>query len=224
MKATENLTIKPSTVRTICLILGSLIFVLIPMRQFSDVLSGARDFRTVYGSSRCLIYGCNPYDPTQIKQAFEKGNSDADRESTGGASAWISFNANYPPTALALVIPFALLPWKPALLAWLFINAALFIVATFCIASLCADYSPILVPLLLTLFLATSTMLLQTAQPSCAAIGLCVIGTWALTRIGGYSQGCFVWRLALRLSRRSARLSGSIFFFPVPSIAAKRFS
>jgi hypothetical protein len=55
-------------IRYIALLLGSLLFVAVPLRHYSVILAGASDFRTVYSSARCLLDGCNPYSAAAIKR------------------------------------------------------------------------------------------------------------------------------------------------------------
>src|ERR1700722_6612416 len=89
-------------IRYICILLGGLLFVAVPLRHYGMIRGGASDFRTVYSSARCLLEGCNPYSPEAIKEAFAKKNGGMDFALPVGMAAWQPFNANYPPTSLAL--------------------------------------------------------------------------------------------------------------------------
>jgi Glycosyltransferase family 87 len=92
------------------------------------------------------------------------------------------YNANYPPSALFLAVPFALLPWQPAHLLWVTLSAGIVVLAAFLIADLCAPYSPFLVVSLMGFFIGTSIILIMLAQPAMLSIGLCVIAAWCLIR------------------------------------------
>jgi hypothetical protein len=186
-------------IRRISLIVASFLFVAVPLRHYSIILAGASDFRTIYSSARCLMTGCNPYLSTDIKQAFIEKNGRDNGESAIGSDAWRPFNANYPPTALALVIPFSALKWKFAVSAWCGLISLLFIAAVVCMVELCVPYSTLLVPSLLAIFLATSNMLIVTEQPSGIAIALCVLGVWTLLKNRSVTAGIVCFALSLTL-------------------------
>jgi hypothetical protein len=133
------------------------------------------DFTPLYSGARCLLQHCNAYDSEQIHKIYVE--SGGDPSVTGPFRA---FNANYPPSALFLILPFAIMPWGLALKIWLSISAVLFVVAALLVADLCnADMSAITL-VLLGWFVASSTILMMLAQPAGPAIGLCVIAVWCL--------------------------------------------
>ncbi len=181
------------------LVLGSIVFFLSPFLNFEFVRLNAVDFKTVYGSSRCLIYGCNPYSSEQIKRQYASGGGDVSIHSD--LSAFLPFQALYPPSSLFLVAPFSLLQWNTAILIWVALSGAIFVTAAFLTVDLCNRWSPTpLVNVLIGMFVATSTMLLTTAQPSGPAIGLCVIGVWSILqkRLPCIGIACFALSIALK--------------------------
>jgi hypothetical protein len=173
-------------------VLGCVLFLLLPFQFLVMHHWEANDFMTVYSSARCLLTGCDPYSDVQIKQAFfAKNPNDAQREFfTDNAAAdtayvengwsWQTYNANYPVSSLAFVAPFALLTYKYAFLLWYLVNAALFLLAAYECLRICAPYSSIVIPILLTMLLVVSDVLLVYGQPSCAAIALCALGAYCL--------------------------------------------
>lgn len=161
------------------------------------------DFKPVYSGARCLLDGCDPYDSAAIEREFLAHGGPAD-----DLRPFRPFNANYPPSALALVAPFALLPFGPAHLLWLGLSACIFSVAALLIGEFCFELLAVgggpgvvlvAVALLLAGFVATSTMLLMLAQPAGVALGLLGIGVWCLLRGRFAVVGVVAFALSLTL-------------------------
>jgi hypothetical protein len=177
------------------------------------------DFKPVYSSARCLLDGCDPYDSIQIERVYLQHGGDA-----SDLRPFRPFNANYPPSALFLVMPLTLLPFGPAHVLWLGIGIFFFCVAAFCIADLCAGPRALLVEGILAVFVATSTILVMLGQPAMISISLVVIGAWCFlkqrhTVIGILAfaasltfkphVGALIWLFFL-LTSRGGELPGSV--------------
>ncbi|MGC9198746.1 MAG: glycosyltransferase family 87 protein [Acidobacteriaceae bacterium] len=90
------------------------------------------DFKPVYASTLCLMQGCDPYDSAQIEQVYLQHGGDPK-----DLRPFRPYNANYPPSALFLTIPLALLPFPLAQAVWLILGMLLFSIAALCTADLC---------------------------------------------------------------------------------------
>lgn len=135
------------------------------------------DFKPVYSSTLCLRDGCDPYDSIQIEHEYlQHGGDRSDHR------PFRPYNANYPPSALFLVLPLTLLPFGPAHVVWLAIGILLFCCAAFCVADLCVGPRALVVHGVLALFVMTSTMLIMLGQPAIMSISLVVIGAWCFLR------------------------------------------
>ena len=178
---------RPRTVSLFLVLLGCLLFA---VRGYRDQLTTLQsfDFKPVYSGARCLIDGCDPYDSPALAREYLAHGGDP-----GDLRPFRPFNANYPPSALALVTPFALLPFGPAHLLWLASSAVLFSIGALLMADLCVvppGSSPSSLPptgwlatsALLSVFVTSSTMLMMLAQPAGIALGLLVIAVWCLLR------------------------------------------
>lgn len=159
----------------------------------------AFDFKPVYSSTRCLIDGCDPYDSAQIEKEFLAHGGDS-----SDLRPFRPYNANYPPSALFLVIPVALLPFGLACVLWSWIGIALFCLAVICVADLSdsgrgAAGSSLLVQCVLAGFVATSTMLIMLGQPALISISLAVIATWCFLRGRFARVGVMAFALSLTL-------------------------
>ena len=89
--------------------------------------------------------------------------------------------------------------WGSADRIWLVIEGISFAVATLLVWDLCADDAPVLAGVLLCAFTASSTMLMMTANPTCLAVGLCVMGVWCALRRRLLWLGVICFALSLLL-------------------------
>ncbi|MGD0892938.1 MAG: glycosyltransferase family 87 protein [Terracidiphilus sp.] len=177
-------------------LLGTLLFLLIPLRGFSGLIHESSDFAIVYSSSKCLIDSCNPYDSADTHREYIK--SEGDMSAGTSLIAFRPYQALYPPSTLFWIVPFASLPWKPALALWLTMSAILFAVAAFLVSDLFQQRVFATPFLLLGIFISGSGSIL--AQPSSFAISLSVIGVWCLLRNRFPNLGilCFALSVALK--------------------------
>ena len=150
------------------------------------------DFKTVYGSARCMLKGCDPYDSEQIATAYLHAGGVAD-----DMRAFRPHEPVYLPSALAVSSPFALLPWAPAHLLWLAVSTGVFLIGAAVIASLSFRYAPLISAVGIGLLLLTSTMLMMLAQPAQLAIGLCAIAVWSLLEDRSRTIGILCFATAL---------------------------
>ncbi len=182
---------KSSTERRIATLLvcfGIAIYVLRGIHDEKRVLE-FRDFKQPYSSARCLLHGCNPYSESDTQKEFLRaGGSDDDTQ------VFRPFSALYPPFSLAVLAPIAALSYPAAHRLWLALIAVLVAVAVLAILDLCREEdlyrdgdlyrkAALLAPsLLLSLFIASSTILLMLGQISGPVIALLSIGFWCLLR------------------------------------------
>ena len=180
------------------LMLCALAFLVVPVLQFHTIYYQVPDFKTVYSSSKCLVDQCDPYDSAALLKEYTKSGGDTSPQSD--LTAFLPYQALYPPSSLFLISPFTLLPWNAALIAWLALSGALFVIAAFLMADICRQWPSQIPIILLGLFLVTSTLLVTTAQPSAIAISLCAIGIWSLARnrLTGLGIFCFALSLAVK--------------------------
>ncbi len=202
--------------------LGCLLFAVRGYRDQTTTLQSF-DFKPVYGAARCLLDRCDPYDSAAIQREFLAHGGDPT-----DLRPFRPFNSNYPPSALALVTPFALLPFGPAHLLWLALSTTLFSMAALLTADLCLTPNPAHPPsrwttlalaLLLAAFVSTSTMLLMLAQPAGIAIGFLGIATWCLLRGRHPALAVLAFALALTLKPHLGALLWLFFLLVRPAIA-----
>ncbi len=188
---------KSSVLRTLAAVLvclGVAVFVLRGYHDEQHVLE-FRDFKQPYSSARCLLHGCNPYSESATHEEFLRaGGTDDD------AQVFRPFSALYPPFSLAVLTPVAALSYPAAHRLWFALIAVLVSLAVLAVLDLCRsadfyrgadlrrgagldrDFTSAGPTILLSLFIASSTILLMLGQISGPVIALLVIGFWCLLR------------------------------------------
>lgn len=161
----------------LCMVLFGCLFFAVRGYHDQTLALQSFDFKPVYSSARCLLDGCDPYDSIQTEHEFLQHGGDA-----SDLRPFRPYNANYPPSALFLVMPLTLLPFGPADALWLGIGILLFCGAAFCVADLCVGRRALIVQSVLAAFVVTSTMLIMLGQPAIMAISLVVIAAWCFLR------------------------------------------
>jgi MFS family permease len=137
----------------------------------------SNDFVPVYTGARCLLHGCNPYQPTQLEQQFFQGGGHPDE-----LPSWEIDVPVYPPSTFLALSPLALLQFPLARLLWFVLNGGLFVTSAVLILSLCALPYTWLATILVSAFLLTSGILLVLGQPALFAISLAIIGCYLFLR------------------------------------------
>ncbi|MGD1108443.1 MAG: glycosyltransferase family 87 protein [Terracidiphilus sp.] len=162
------------------LMLSSVMFVMLGSVFERVSPDSMADFGSVYYGSRCLLQHSDPYQESDLLRTFQ-----ADHKEYASAPdplrRVVMFCVNLP-TLLAFVIPFALLPWGPAHLLWMFLTAASFILAAYLMWNLAATNAPVISGALIGLFLLGSEMLLEIGNPAGIEVSLCVIAVWCFLR------------------------------------------
>jgi hypothetical protein len=138
------------------------------------------DYKVVYYSARCLIQHIDPYQENEVLSIYQAESADRPLESEKVRQ--IVSRYMYLPTAFAVTVPFALLPWGPAHILWLTLTIGSVIVASFLIWNVGADFAPIVSGVLIGFFLANSEVLVVLCNPAGIAVSLCVVAVWCFIR------------------------------------------
>ena len=162
------------------LLLGSVIFVLLGVIVESSAVVTTVDYKVVYYSARCLIQHIDPYQENEVLSIYQAESADRPLESEKVRQ--IVSRYMYLPTAFAVTVPFALLPWGPAHILWLTLTIGSVIVASFLIWNVGADFAPIVSGVLIGFFLANSEVLVVLCNPAGIAVSLCVVAVWCFIR------------------------------------------
>jgi len=164
----------------IWLVLGSLLFVTLGAaleRIFPDSMA---DFGSVYYGSRCLLRHADPYKTSDLVQTFQD-DAKVYASAPEPLQHVVKICVNLP-TMLALVIPFALMPWGLGHVLWMSLIATSFILAAYLMWSVGSRGAPVISGALIGLFLIESEMLLEIGNPAGIAVSLCVIAVWCFLK------------------------------------------
>lgn len=176
---------------SLVLCISALIFFSVAVERF-HAFHSAIDYIPVYTGARCLLYGCNPYDASQLDQQYFEAGGRADE-----LPAWNEEVLLYPPSTLQVLAPLSLLRFPVARVVWILLNGCLFAISAGLIVSMCPRAHRWLATLLASLMLVTSGILLALGNPAIFAISLLIIGCYLFLRGRLLPLGAFLLMLSL---------------------------
>jgi hypothetical protein len=200
-------------------LLGSVAFLLLGVALERSAPAPLADFKALYYPSRCLIQHHDPYMESEVRRIYEAegGNRPLDSAKT----YQIATQNVYPPSALFLMAPFAMLPWGPVHILWIALTAGSFVLASLLIWNLGANYAPIVSGVLIGFLLANSESLLITGNAAGIAISLCVVAVWCFLRERFVPVGIACLAVSLALKPHDAGLVW-LYFLLAPGVFRKR--
>jgi hypothetical protein len=141
----------------------------------------SKDFIPVYGGARCLLHGCNPYDPSALEHEYLQAGGNANLL---GADFWRAYIPVYPPSTFLVLSPLALFPFPIVKPLWALINGGLFVAAAGVVLFASPPRYQWLSTILVSLFLVVkvNTSLLAQGNPTPFAIALLILGTVLFVR------------------------------------------
>jgi hypothetical protein len=161
-------------------VLGSIMFVVLGSALERISPDSMADFGSVYYGAKCLLHHSDPYLKGDLINAFQADHNEY-RSAPEPFRRVVMFCVNLP-TTLVFVVPFALLPWGPAHLLWMFVTGASFILAAYLMWSFGAKDAPVISGALIGVFLLGSEMLLEIGNPAGIEVSLCVIAVWCFLK------------------------------------------
>ena len=200
-------------------LLGSVAFLLLGVALERSAPAPLADFKALYYPSRCLIQHHDPYMESEVRRIYEAegGNRPLDSAKT----YQIATQNVYPPSALFLMAPVAMLPWGPVHILWIALTAGSFVLASLLIWNLGANYAPIVSGVLIGFLLANSELLLITGNAAGIAISLCVAAVWCFLRERFVPVGIACLAVSLALKPHDAGLVW-LYFLLAPGVFRKR--
>ena len=200
-------------------LLGSVAFLLLGVALERSAPAPLADFKALYYPSRCLIQQHDPYMESEVRRIYEAegGNRPLDSAKT----YQIATQNVYPPSALFLMAPVAMLPWGPVHILWIALTAGSFVLASLLIWNLGANYAPIVSGVLIGFLLANSESLLITGNAAGIAISLCVVAVWCFLRERFVPVGIACLAVSLALKPHDAGLVW-LYFLLAPGVFRKR--
>jgi hypothetical protein len=200
-------------------LLGSVVFLLLGVALERTTPAPLADFKALYYPSRCLIQHHDPYMESEVRRVYEAEGKN--RSSETAKTHQIATQNVYPPSALLLTAPFAMLPWGMAHILWIALAAGSFVLASLLIWSLGANYAPVVSGVLVGFLLANSESLLITGNVAGIAISLCVVAVWCFLREKFVPMGVVCLAVSLALKPHDAGLVW-LYFLLAGGVCRKR--
>lgn len=166
--------------------------------------SAAKDFRVVYFPAKAMLDGLDPYNPDHVLRAVHLAGEDASVDES--VERQIQVRYVYPPTAFAVTVPFALLPWRIASILWMVASTFGLILSAFMAWDLSRGYAPTASAILIAYLLANSEVVVVLSNPSALAISLAVIGTWCVLKNRSSRLGIVLFALSICLKPQDSAL------------------
>jgi Glycosyltransferase family 87 len=135
------------------------------------VSHASNDFVPVYTGARCLLHGCDPYQPWQLEQQFFAAGGQAKE-----LPSWQIDMPVYPPSTFLALSPLALLRFPIARWVWFLLNGSLFVLSAVLILSMCPRAHRWPATVLVSFIVATAGILLVLGQPGMFAISTLILG------------------------------------------------
>lgn len=203
----------------VLLLLGSIIFVFLGLALEHSSREPMVDFRVVYYPARVLIQHSDPYDQAKVLSLYrvEGGDNPADSEKV----RQIVTRYIYLPSAFCFTVPFALLPWGPAHILWLWLTITGLLFASVLMWSLTANWSPIVAGALIASFLVNGELLIISTNAAGIVISLCAIAVWCFLRERFVYPGIFCLAIALAVKPQDSALVW-LYFLLAGSVYRKR--
>lgn len=203
------------------LLLGSVFFALIGAATARLNYFGMDDFKLFYCASRCLIEHHDPYQANDLRAVYRaEGLEPLTDPRVAGWHNTEPATDNFPTTFL-LVAPIAVLPWKLAEAVWMLLTAGCFIVASFAMWNLGAEFAPRIYSLLIFLFLINSELLLSLGNNAGIAVGLAVLAVWCFLRERFVFAGILCMAISLAMKPHDAGMIW-LYFLLAGSVPRKR--
>ena len=160
----------------LCLFLSAAISIAWGSAIAADSYSGVPGFKGVFYATRCLMRSSDPYSPAVMQQVYE---SEGGKYPLKPADAFLFRRALLVcvnlPTSLFLIAPFAVLPWKSAVLIWMAINIVALPAAAYAIWGVAGSSAIRPATLLIALALANSELIFAMANLSGIAASFCIL-------------------------------------------------
>ena len=170
--------------------------------------AGMADFKAVYYGARCLIHHRDPYNPAEFERVYlaEGGTIPPDTPARMLMFRHAIFACINLPTAMLLLLPFAVLPWKLAYLLWMALIAASLTLAVFLMCLTARRQAPALSLFLACVAIANVEVLFALGNLAGVAISLCLIAAWCFLEERFIPAGVLCMAAALALKPHDAGL------------------
>lgn len=163
------------------------------------------DFSTLYFGARCAIHRGDPYSRTVFFQELVKDHISFAAGAGVPEQELHDFSGCvYPPTALAFMLPFALLPWGIAQDLFICFTAASIAIAGLLAWDLASKSAPVLAGCMVCYLVSSSMLVLLLGNPAGFVTGFCVIAAGCFLKKRCEAAGVVLLALALVIKPHDA--------------------
>jgi len=191
----------------LCLLLSGAIMVVWGSLIAIHSDAGGWDFKAIFYGTHSLMRHSDPYNPAAMQQTYESEGgrcpSNPDGENLCRQAVFVCVNL---PTALFLIAPLALLPWKAAWLLWLSSIAASFMLASLIMWAVAKNQAPKVSILLICLMLCDAEIVFELGNLAGIAVSFCVIAVWCFLEDRFVPAGILCLAISLLLKPHDAAL------------------
>lgn len=163
----------------LCVALGSAILLWWGLTLQFHASSSMVDFRVMYYNAKILL---NHKDPYKTINGEQLAREEGDKPRVDPIPDVSEITCVYPPSALLVSAPIALLSRAPAKLVWAALNGGGIILSGFLVWELAASSAPLFAGILIGFLLANSAGLLFQGNVAGIVVSLCVVATWCFYR------------------------------------------
>jgi hypothetical protein len=163
------------------------------------------DFKIVFYGARCIVEQVDPYSADQpLRLYIQDHHQLLSDENFNSLFRTVMGKCIYPPSALVLLSPLALLPFGFAHILWMALTIASFGLAAFLAWDLGSTFAPRLSALLIAFLLANNVQVIFSGNPAGIVVSLCVIAAWCFVRRRFIWIGVLCLALAVGLKPQDA--------------------
>ena len=191
-------------VSLVVLLLGSCISLYWGVSLQRSVPGGMMGFPGIYYGTRCLLHGCDPYNPAQL-QRFDEVEGYPYAAGSPERLESISLYVNLPGTFL-VVAPFALLSPGPAHVAWSALVIGSFLLAAYLMWRIGVSYAPGIALFLGFILLSNCEILFAGGNSAGIVVSFSIIAVWCFLKNRFVVAGVVCLAIALVIKPHDAGL------------------
>ena len=188
-------------------LLGSILFIMLGALMEHSGPLGQEDFKGLYYGARCALRNLDPYRPNQplLEYRAEGGKFPSSPRLDDALRQVVANYVNVPTTVL-LVALVAALPWQAAVVVWMILTGAAFLLASLLVWNAASATAPWLSGGLLCLLIVNSELLLYSGNLAGIAVSLSVIAACCFLQNRFVLAGVLCLAIALAMKPQDAGL------------------
>lgn len=158
------------------------------------------DFSGIYYGARCVLHQRDPYDPNAYLEELREDDPDYQKSLVSVLNRWkVAPDLVYPPTALLVAAPLAVLPRNAAENVFMILTAGSLALAGFLIWDLAGERGRALCGYFVGYLMADCLILLLVGNVAGIAISFCIVAAWCFLEEHFETAGVVLLALSLSI-------------------------